>query len=99
MAKFEEAYELVKDAQTVVLKKQSYGPRDDDAFEKFMMAYDYKDKNPGITLNDIALRMFPDATYENKKGKKRALPWAIDKVRYYLERADYYINKQGWREL
>lgn len=99
MAKFEEAYELVKDAQTVVLKKQSYGPRDDDTFEKFMMAYDYKDKNPGITLNDIAVRMITDATYENKKGKKRALPWAIDKVRYYLERADYYINEQGWKEL
>jgi hypothetical protein len=99
MAKFEKTYELVKDAQKAVLKKKSLGPRDDDDFHKFMMAFDYKDKNPGITLNDIALKMFPDATYENKKGKKRALPWAIDKVRYYLGRADYYVNKQGWKEL
>ncbi len=99
VGEFGAALKLVRDAQKVVLKKKSLGPRDDDEFQKFMVAYDYKDKNPGITPNDIAVRMFPDATYENKKGKKRALPWAIDNVRYYLERADYYINKQGWREL
>jgi hypothetical protein len=99
MEKFEQTYELIKDAQTAVLKKKSLGPRDDDEFEKFMTVFDYRDKNPKITLNDIALKTFPDSTYENKKGKKCALPWAIDNVRYYLERADYYINKQGWREL
>jgi hypothetical protein len=99
MARFEEAYELVKDAQEVVLKKKSLGPRDDDEFQKFMTAFDYRDKNPGITLNDVAVRMLPDDTYENKKGKKHALPWAIDKVRYYLKRADYYINNEGWKEL
>ncbi len=30
---------------------------------------------------------------------KNALPWAMNEVEYYLERADYYINKQGWKEL
>ena len=100
MFNFEEAYELIKDAQTAVLKKKSLGPRDDDEFEKFMTAFDYKDKNPGITLNDIAVRMFPEATYENKRHTRTlAESWAKEKVRYYLERADYYINKQGWKEL
>jgi len=100
MFNFEEAYLLVKDAQTAVLKKKSLGPRDKDEFQKFMMAFDYKDKNAGITLNDIALRMFPKATYKNKKGTRDlALPWAKEKVRYYLERAEYYINNEGWKEL
>jgi hypothetical protein len=99
VGEFEAALKLVRDAQKVVLKKKTFGPRDDDAFEKFMTAFDYRDKNPKMTLNEIALKMFPDATYESKKGKQRASPEAIDKVRYYLGRADYYINKQGWREL
>jgi hypothetical protein len=100
VAKFDEAYELLKYVQNVVLKKKSLGPRDDDEFQKFMKAFDYKDKNPGITLNDIALRMFPDATYKNAKGTRDlSKSWAKEKVRYYLKRAEYYINNEGWKEL
>lgn len=97
---FEEEYELVKGAQKAVLKKKSLGPRDDDKFQKFLEAFDYRDKNPKMTLNDIALKMFSYATRKNRKGTKDlAESWAKEKIRYYLERADYYVNKQGWKEL
>lgn len=63
--KFDEAYELLKDAQAAVLKKKTLGPRDDDSFTNFMIAYDYQQK--GLNITEIALKMFPDTTYENKK--------------------------------